>query len=70
MKRLPYVLCFPPKSAYSAYSDKVLIQPFLSTILSEGEWSLIMIDGTYSHTGISQPSITILMDIYSGYFLN
>ena len=33
-----------------------LVQPFLSEILTDGEWSLIFIDGEYSHAVVKRPA--------------
>ena len=34
---------------------RVLVQPYLDVIASDGEWSLLFYDGTYSHSALKRP---------------
>ena len=34
----------------------VLVQPFMESVLREGEWSLVFIDGRYSHAVLNAPA--------------
>ncbi len=34
----------------------VLVQPFISTIATDGEWSLLFYDGSYSHAVLKRPA--------------
>lgn len=34
----------------------LLVQPFLETVVSEGEWALMFFDGVYSHAVLKQPA--------------
>lgn len=36
-------------------ADEVLLQPFVDEIVTEGEWSLVFIDGEYSHAVLKKP---------------
>ncbi len=36
--------------------DVYLVQPFQPEIQTEGEWSLIFIDGEYSHAVLKRPA--------------
>ena len=36
--------------------DPVMVQPFVEEIRSRGEWSLVFIDGTFTHAALKRPS--------------
>ena len=40
-----------------AYPGGVMVQPFLDSIVAEGEWSLVFLDGTFSHAAIKRPRV-------------
>ncbi len=39
----------------SEFGQRMMIQPFLPSIASEGEYALILFDGVYSHTVVKRP---------------
>ncbi|WP_031231413.1 RimK family alpha-L-glutamate ligase [Asticcacaulis sp. YBE204] len=43
------------KSGHSAPEGEAMIQPFMPAIQTEGEWSLIFFDGTFSHAVLKTP---------------
>ena len=36
--------------------DPVMVQPFVEEIRSRGEWSLVFIDGTFTHAALKRPA--------------
>lgn len=48
-------ICVGDEIPVAELGKRMMIQPFVSSIATEGEYALILFDGTYSHTVVKRP---------------